>query len=369
MPRVYPSIDGKSTNHALPPSLVEITAGFSAGIFSTLAVHPFDVVKTRLQVNQGSGAQVVGGSFKTARDILRNEGFWGGYYRGLSPNIIGNSVSWALYFMWYGNIKDMIQAYRGSAEHLHSIDYFAASGLAGIFTAGFTNPIWVIKTRMLSTSKRAPGAYVSIAHGTRNLYSKEGIRGFYRGLVPSLFGVSHGAIQFMAYEKFKIWRVNRLSGRAGDDDGPNYQNSSSTANSSTSLGAGLGSTLKGLQNTGEKVAPQKNVELSNWDFLSLSAVSKIFAGTATYPYQVLRARLQTYDAHAKYKGCMDVIRQIWAVEGIPGFYKGLGPNIVRVLPSTCVTFLVYENTKIYLPRFYDAERNHDDEDRPSPAKP
>jgi len=28
----------------------------------------------------------------------------------------------------------------------------------------------------------------------------------------------------------------------------------------------------------------------------------------------------------------------------------LGPNIVRVLPSTCVTFLVYENMKFYLPR-------------------
>jgi len=34
--------------------------------------------------------------------------------------------------------------------------------------------------------------------------------------------------------------------------------------------------------------------------------------------------------------------------------SSLGPNIVRVLPSTCVTFLVYENTKFYLPRFYES---------------
>jgi len=35
------------------------------------------------------------------------------------------------------------------------------------------------------------------------------------------------------------------------------------------------------------------------------------------------------------------------------FDHRLGPNIIRVLPSTCVTFLVYENTKIYLPSLFD----------------
>ena len=49
MPRVYPPIEGRQTNSTLSPSLVESFAGFSAGIVSTLAVHPFDVIKTRLQ--------------------------------------------------------------------------------------------------------------------------------------------------------------------------------------------------------------------------------------------------------------------------------------------------------------------------------
>jgi hypothetical protein len=31
------------------------------------------------------------------------------------------------------------------------------------------------------------------------------------------------------------------------------------------------------------------------------------------------------------------------VESIFGFYKGLAPNVLRVLPGTCTTFLVYEN--------------------------
>jgi solute carrier family 25 folate transporter 32 len=47
---------------------------------------------------------------------------------------------------------------------------------------------------------------------------------------------------------------------------------------------------------------------------------------------------------------MDAISQIWAQEGIAGFYKGLGPNLLRVLPSTWVTFLVYENTKLFMPK-------------------
>ena len=172
---------------------------------------------------------------------------------------------------------------------------------------------------MLMTSRAEPGAYTSISHGAKEIWRNEGIKGFYRGLVPSLFGVSHGAIQFMAYEKLKIWRVERLAGH--DSDGI----SASTSNSAKSLGASVGAEMKGTnegQALGVKKTSAKKVELSNWDFLSLSALSKILAGSITYPYQVVRARLQMYDAPQKYKGAGDVVRQVWRGEGIAGFYKG-----------------------------------------------
>jgi solute carrier family 25 folate transporter 32 len=89
-------------------------------------------------------------------------------------------------------------------------------------------------------------------------------------------------------------------------------------------------------------------ELHNLDFLALSSLSKVFSGCITYPYQVVRSRLQTYDSHLFYRGAMDAVVRIWAQEGLVGFYKGLGPNLFRVLPSTWVTFLVYENMKGYL---------------------
>jgi solute carrier family 25 folate transporter 32 len=62
--------------------------------------------------------------------------------------------------------------------------------------------------------------------------------------------------------------------------------------------------------------------LTNMDFLLLSAVSKMLAGSITYPYQVVRSRLQTYDASKKYKGALDVIKQVMLKEGTIGFYKG-----------------------------------------------
>ncbi|OQO04703.1 hypothetical protein B0A48_09626 [Cryoendolithus antarcticus] len=327
MPRVYPPLEGRQPTVSLSPSIIESLAGFTAGVVSTLVVHPFDVVKTRLQIEQSVRTRP-GNSWRIVKTIanearLRAAGGMGrgggldgaqvvrSFYRGLMPNMLGNSVSWGLYFMWYGNIKDLIAAARhtGEKRHLSSSDYFLASGISGVLTAVFTNPIWVIKTRMLSTARSTPGAYRSISHGTYELYKAEGIRGFYRGLLPSLFGVSHGAIQFMAYEQLKNYRaLSRTGGKGG---------------------------------------------LTNVDYIYLSAISKMFAGSITYPYQVVRARLQTYDAQTKYKGARDVITQVWRHEGFAGFYKGLGPNMLRVVPSTCVTFLVYENMKFYLPRMWN----------------
>lgn len=195
-------------------------------------------------------------------------------------------MAWGLYFFWYRNLKDILQARRGG-ERLSSSEYFFASGASGALTACLTNPIWVIKTRMLASGRNAPGAYRNVSHGVSQIWQTEGIRGFWRGLVPSLFGVSHGAVQFMAYEQLKHYRGSQVGGKNG---------------------------------------------LSNWDFLLLSGLSKMFAGSITYPYQVVRARLQTYNASHTYRGTRDVIAQVWKKEGIRGFYKGY---VQSFLDSSC----------------------------------
>ena len=79
---------------------------------------------------------------------------------------------------------------------------------------------------------------------------------------------------------------------------------------------------------------------STLEYLSFAALSKLFAATATYPYQVVRARLQ--DQYCQYEGVLDVIRQTWRYEGVRGFYKGLSPYMVHVTPNICLVFLIYE---------------------------
>ena len=93
------------------------------------------------------------------------------FYRGLSPNLIGNAASWGFYFMWYylntfhtdfryGEIKKYMSARRGvTMLELSSAEFLAASGTAGIATAICTNPIWVVKTRMLITDRSSVGSY------------------------------------------------------------------------------------------------------------------------------------------------------------------------------------------------------------------
>jgi len=45
------------------------------------------------------------------------------------------------------------------------------------------------------------------------------------------------------------------------------------------------------------------------EYIGMAALSKLFAVATTYPYQVVRARLQ--DQHNKYNGVIDVIRRTW----------------------------------------------------------
>lgn len=151
--------------------------------------------------------------------------------------------------------------------------HMLAAAEAGVLTLVLTNPIWVVKTRLclqygtaselqLASEKH----YLGMNDAFRKVYRYEGLAGFYKGFAPGILGVSHGAIQFMAYEDLKERYIQHY-GLAHD------------------------------------------TKLGTLEYLSFAAVSKLFAASITYPYQVLRARLQ--DQHSTYDGLMDAFRKTW----------------------------------------------------------
>jgi solute carrier family 25 protein 33/36 len=80
--------------------------------------------------------------------------------------------------------------------------HLSAAALAGITTSSFTNPIWVVKTRMqLSAADSKP--FSSSLECIRTIIHESGIRGLYKGLSASYLGVSEGIIQWTLYERLK----------------------------------------------------------------------------------------------------------------------------------------------------------------------
>lgn len=90
---------------------------------------------------------------------------------------------------------------------------------AGAITALLTNPIWVVKVRLFTTPPNDPNAYRGLWDGLWSVAKHEGVRGLYKGTILALFGVTNGALQFMAYEEMKklgFARQKRKAALAGE---------------------------------------------------------------------------------------------------------------------------------------------------------
>ncbi|KAJ6543899.1 mitochondrial carrier domain-containing protein [Mycena capillaripes] len=302
MTQQYPSFFSSAAyDHAV--------AGIGAGTVAVLCMNPLDLLKVKFQVattkpTGGVGKQI----WYSLRDIQRQEG-WKGLYRGLGPNIAGNASSWGLYFLFYQMLKKRASDGDPSAP-LSSGAILLCSAQASAVTAIMTNPIWVVKVRMFTTRPDSPNAYRGVLHGFSSIIRTEGVSGLFRGTSLALFGVSNGALQFVAYERMKRW--------------------------------GFELKKKQFELAGRPWTPEVD-KLSNTAYSIMSGGSKIIALGITYPYQVVRSRIQNNATTHLYPTIPATIRRTWTQEGVRGFYRGLGTNLVRVLPGTCVTFVVYEN--------------------------
>lgn len=103
---------------------------------------------------------------------------------------------------------------------------------------------------------------------------------------------------------------------------------------------------------------QKN-EIKNYMGSVIGMISKIFASTFLYPFNLIRSKQQIFNnklintideklakntiiAKNEYGYFWNTVKIIYTSTGLKGFYKGLSPLLLRQIPGSSVFFYTYE---------------------------
>jgi len=222
-------------------------------------------------------------------------------FKGLGANIIGVAPTRAIYFCTYHTAKKRFnQIFTPNSHTVH----MCAAGSAGFVASTVTNPIWFVKTRIqLDRSKK-----VTARQCVANIYGKQGITGFYKGISASYFGISETIINFVLYEYLK-------------------------------------ETFKRGRQTAQSETDDKRDAFHLGDYMIASAFSKTVACCIAYPHEVARTRLR--QENSRYRGFFQTLATIYREEGYRGLYRGLGTQLVRQIPNMAILMTTYE-TSVYL---------------------
>ncbi|KAG9103289.1 hypothetical protein FRC06_011481 [Ceratobasidium sp. 370] len=354
------STENKSRVPFLSPQTASyFVAGGIAGAASRTVVSPLERLKIILQVQPTGPNSAYKGVWPSLVKMWREEG-WRGMMAGNGINCLRIVPYSAVQFTTYEKLKKLFTS--NGTVPLDTPTRLLAGALAGITSVTTTYPLDLVRSRLsiASASIRVPtpaaatapavasagssgvstGAVgaVTMSARARNMSTllqrqspipghpaplrepvpsmwgmtlkvmreEGGIRGLYRGLIPTAVGVApYVGINFAAYE-----RLRQIITPEGGDYG----------------------------------APRK---------LLCGALAGSISQTLTYPFDVLRRKMQVVGMSNgmlgyKYNGAIDALRTIVRVEGVAGLYRGLWPNLLKVAPSIATSFFTYETVKEFL---------------------
>ncbi|KAI5294794.1 hypothetical protein KEM52_003172 [Ascosphaera acerosa] len=322
------SLHQSLTLTACSPHLGYFVAGGLAGAISRTATAPLDRLKVYLIAQTGvqrSGPCLDGiaqpGFARRAvqpfvaavRELLRAGG-WKSLFAGNGLNVVKVMPESAIKFGAYEATKRALARVEGhdDPKKLQAGSQFLAGGVGGMVAQSSIYPLDTLKFRMQCETVEGGLHGNRLIFATfRNMWSAGGLQSFYRGLPLGLVGVfPYAAIDFFTFETLKR-------------------------------------TMMAAQAKQFHIKEQ-DVVLSNFTTGAIGAFSGALGASVVYPMNVLRTRLQAQGTvlhRMTYSGIGDVARKTYSAEGTAGFFKGLTPNLMKVIPAVSISYVVYENSK------------------------
>ena len=275
----------------------DLFAGTMGGIAQVLVGQPFDTVKVRLQ---SAPEGTYNGSLDVIKKLLATEGPRG-FYKGTLTPLVGVGACVSVQF----SVNEYMKRYydkRLNGQPMSIIDYFVCGGVAGFANGFLASPIEHIRIRLQTQTGNSKN-FNGPLDCAKKIYQTDGIKGIYRGLVPTLIRESVGlGIYFATYEAL-IARELKTHPKLTRND------------------------------------------ISAWKLCTFGGLSGYTLWIGIYPIDVIKSKLQTDSIKdPKYRSSLAVIKDVFRTQGIRGFYKGFLPTILRAAPANGATFAVFEVT-------------------------
>ncbi|BGO93151.1 hypothetical protein NBRC10512_007596 [Rhodotorula toruloides] len=299
-----------------------LLAGGLAGAVSRTATAPFDRLKVYLITSPASAppkpdpaAQLAksgkpprpgaGTLVNAIRTVYAQGGGIKAFWTGNGLNIIKIFPESAIKFLSYESAKRIFAQYWDKVPDqtlISNSSRFVAGGIGGVISQFCIYPIESLKTRVMSSSGGCKKGNALISQTARDMWRSGGFRFFFRGLPAGLIGVfPYSAIDMSTFEGIKL----AYTKWAGEEPG-----------------------IAGS--------------------LTFGAISGGVGASSVYPLNLVRTRLQAQGtpAHPQtYTGIRDAAFKCYQREGWRGFYKGLTPTLVKVVPAVAISYAVYDTSK------------------------
>jgi hypothetical protein len=200
--------------------LVHFSAGLVAECMGALIWTPMDVVKQRLQTQQGTVKYK--NSLHAIMTIGKQEGIRG-LYRGFFASVATYGPFVGIYFTCYEqNKKFFAKLHKVDTDKLPLYTHLVSGFAAGATGAAITCPLDVVKTRMQVRAAGDTTGYKTTAQAFRTILTQEGPKTFFKGLSARILWIAPGtAITIAAYEQCRravIRAFDKLHINAGTNE-------------------------------------------------------------------------------------------------------------------------------------------------------